>query len=401
MTFWIFVALLTLALALAILLPLRARRLPNAPEQDGDVAVFKDQLRSLLKDRDSGAIEPEAAKALEVEISRRLLAASRASKTPVKSPAHWGTRIAAGFAIVALPAMALGLYMHFGAPGVPDQPLEARLANARQNVDLNVMVARTQDHLRQNPDDLRGWQVLGPILMRMGEFDQAVTAYGHIARLSGRNVQTLTNLAEALIFRADGQVDETAKGLLLEALQDDPQAIKTRYYLALGESQSGDPQVARTAWQQLIAEAPADAPWLPAAKNQLARLSSKNEKPAKSEPQTPAGSTADAEKTAEHSSMPEGELAGPSPEDMRAASELSAEDRADMVSGMVDRLRARLFAEGGSLQQWQMLLRSYSVTGNKEAAHAALQKAKEQLGEKSADYLALEQAAAQLGLTPP
>jgi cytochrome c-type biogenesis protein CcmH len=60
---------------------------------------------------------------------------------------------------------------------------------------------------------------------------------------------------------------------------------------------------------------------------------------------------------------------------MAAAQEMSAEERQDMISGMVAGLAERLATEGGSAQEWARLINAYGVLGRNEDAQAVLQEA--------------------------
>lgn len=51
---------------------------------------------------------------------------------------------------------------------------------------------------------------------------------------------------------------------------------------------------------------------------------------------------------------------GPTSEDIAAAQQMSPEDRADMIAGMVARLEDRLTTEGGTAEEWLRLIRSYT-----------------------------------------
>ncbi|MAO57208.1 MAG: hypothetical protein CMM61_16150, partial [Rhodospirillaceae bacterium] len=62
---------------------------------------------------------------------------------------------------------------------------------------------------------------------------------------------------------------------------------------------------------------------------------------------------------------------GPTQEQMRAAQEMSPEDRAEMIRGMVQRLADRLAENPDDLAGWQRLERAYRVLGDTEKADEA------------------------------
>ncbi|MFO8128192.1 MAG: c-type cytochrome biogenesis protein CcmI, partial [Yoonia sp.] len=62
------------------------------------------------------------------------------------------------------------------------------------------------------------------------------------------------------------------------------------------------------------------------------------------------------------------EARGPSFDQMDAASDMTPEERQEMIGGMVSGLASRLATEGGPAQDWARLIRAYGVLGNQEAA---------------------------------
>src|SRR3954466_14377350 len=130
MLLWTIFALMTGAAALAVLWPLAQHRpRPEGPVPDrGDVAVYKDQLDEIGRDRERGLIPPAEAEAARIEVSRRL-AAPDASRQKEAEASALGRRRAAAIAIlVIVPAVGLGVYGRLGSPDKPDEPLAARLA---------------------------------------------------------------------------------------------------------------------------------------------------------------------------------------------------------------------------------------------------------------------------------
>src|SRR6201984_3529302 len=120
MTLWFGVALMTAAAVWAVLWPLarRGRDLRSG----SDVAVYRDQLAEVQRDRAAGLIGENEAAGAHGAISRRLIAAGEAA------PATWRRRAVAVAALTLLPLGAATLYLALGSPSLPDQPLAARVA---------------------------------------------------------------------------------------------------------------------------------------------------------------------------------------------------------------------------------------------------------------------------------
>ena len=63
-----------------------------------------------------------------------------------------------------------------GSPDLTGQPQAARREALPEQSPIVELVGRVEAHLEQNPDDGRGWEVLGPVYMRLGRYDDAVKA---------------------------------------------------------------------------------------------------------------------------------------------------------------------------------------------------------------------------------
>ena len=88
-------------------------------------------------------------------------------------------------ALIVLPLGAAGLYLALGSPSLPDQPLAPRLAAARSSQSMAGLITQVESHLERNPEDGRGWEVIAPIYLRLGRFDDAVKARRNALRLNG------------------------------------------------------------------------------------------------------------------------------------------------------------------------------------------------------------------------
>jgi cytochrome c-type biogenesis protein CcmH len=83
MTLWFVIALMTAAAIFAVLWPL-GRRKPL--HQGSDIAVYRDQLDEIQRDRSAGLIGEAEAEAARVEVSRRLIAAADAAAAENPAP---------------------------------------------------------------------------------------------------------------------------------------------------------------------------------------------------------------------------------------------------------------------------------------------------------------------------
>jgi cytochrome c-type biogenesis protein CcmH len=372
MVLWLALALMTSAAALAVLWPLMRR---SAPLSAGsDIAVYRDQLEEVDRDRAAGLIDEQEASAARVEVSRRLIAAASLSREAGVEPASGPRRAVAVAVLTVLPLGAVGLYLLLGSPTLPDQPLAPRLAAARANPPIEALVAQVEAHLARNPDEGRGWEVIAPVYTRLGRFDDAVKARRNALRLNGEAAARVAALGEALVLAASGLVTAEAKALFERAVALDPAEVQARYFLGLAAEQEGDRATAAGIWRRMLAAAPADAPWVAFVRDALDRL---------------------------EGGRPRGDPAvrvGPTEEQVAAASDLSPEQRQAMIGGMVERLAERLQRDGSDVEGWIRLIRAYLVLGERDKARAAAGDARRALADDVDKLGRLDDLVAGLGL---
>jgi cytochrome c-type biogenesis protein CcmH len=131
--------------------------------------------------------------------------------------------------IFALPLASIGLYLKIGEYRVIDNPALAAVAphqNLTQQSDMTLvqMVEVVKERLRKNPDDARGWFVLGKTMMEMGEFGEAVTAFQRTLDLVGdKEAGVLFSLADALSMQKDGLMAGEPEAMIQQGLKISPQ----------------------------------------------------------------------------------------------------------------------------------------------------------------------------------
>jgi cytochrome c-type biogenesis protein CcmH len=365
MTLAFLFALMTAAAVFAVLWPLRAQRKP--PRAGSDIAVYRDQLEEIARDRAAGLIGTAEAEAARVEISRRLLAADAAVTAAPAAGATLRRRAVAVAALVGLPALAAALYLALGSPQLPGQPLAERTSMPVEQRPVDTLVAQVEGHLEKNPEDGRGWEVLAPVYLRIGRFEDAVKARRNALRLLGATADREADIGEALTASANGVVTAEATGAFERALARDAKNVKARFFFGLAAEQDGDRAAAAQYWRDIIKEAPPGAPWIAVVREALARVD------------TVATS-------------------GPSREDVQAAERMAPEDRQAMIHGMVERLAERLKREGGNVEDWLRLVRAYVVLGDRDKARAAAADGRRALGSDAGNLRRLDELVKGLGL---
>ena len=364
MTFWIVTAVLTASASLAVMYPF-LRRNESLAEGEYDLAVYKDQLAELDKDVKRGLISTEDAAEARAEIGRRIIRLNAAAKAEGgKGGASTAVRIVAALGVLAVPVISWGLYSYLGSPGVPAMPLAERLQNDPAGSSIAGLIGRAEAHLASNPEDLKGWETLGPVYMRLGRYRDAAKAYRQIIALGGANANTYSVLGEALVGMADGVVTAETIASFDKTLSVDPKEPRAQFFVGLARAQEGKTEEARALWAQMLADLPENSPWREVAGQALAQR---------------------------------GEAAESEPANTAEASD----DQQQMIEEMVARLDARLEESPNDPAGWQRLVRSYIVLERKEDARAALERGIKALGVGSPSANDLSTFAQELGITLP
>ena len=379
MLLWIILATLTAVVLLVLLRPLATRSREDAGRAEFDAAVYRDQLREVESDRERGLIGPIEAEAAKLEISRRLLA-SADEKPGSGAPAPLRFRSAAMLAVsVLVPLAAVSVYLVYGSPGTPDQPLAARLTDPANEQDLAAIIARVEARLRAHPEEGEGWDAVAPVYMGTGRFADAADAYTKAIKLLGESPKRLAGRGQALVQASNGVVSEDARRSLKRALALDGSLLEPRILLAIAKEQDGRYQDAINDWRALLDRGDPSAPWRKMVEQRIAAAQAHLTGEAPGLADTPTKTS-------------------PSEQDVTAAQKMNPAERQAMIEQMVQRLAQRLEQKGDDLAGWLQLVKAYTVLDRKEEAERALSRAKTQFNGRTDAIEQLDALAAELGL---
>jgi len=410
LTLWFVFALMTMAAVFAVLWPLGRRR---AARGGNDLAVYRDQLREIDRDRANGLIGEADAEAARIEISRRLLAAADAAEAeagasddavPARTASPWRRRGAAIAAFIVVPLVGVSVYPLLGSPQLPGAPLAGRAGAPAPTQSVAALVSQVEAHIERNPDDGRGWEVLAPVYLRLGRYDDALKARRQALALNGETADRQADLGEAAVAAENGVVTSEARRAFERAVALEAAHTKARFYLGLAAEQDGKREEAARIWRALIAEAPAGAPWVATINEALSRIGAAPA-PVAPEQRPPADAEAKINSVpGTAGSSPAGpsaagpSAAGPSADDVAAAQSLTPQQRQEMIAGMVTRLAERLKADGSDADGWVRLLRAYMVLGERDKARGAAADARQALSGAPDKLRRIDELVKSLGL---
>lgn len=393
---------------------LRARRAAAADGSERAMSVYRDQLAEVERDLARGTLGAEEAERLRLEISRRILDLDRGTGARrVGGPAPEAMRWVA-LSVLLLAILGSGaLYLNVGAPGYPDMPLverHAQAAEARANrprqaeleaefaarfpqgedfpgrAELEPMVEQLRAAMVERPLDVTGFTLLAQNEARLGNYRAAIEAQIRVIELRGGEeapVSDFAYLLDLMVIATGGFVSPEAESVIEQILRRDTQDPVALYYSGRLYAQTGRPDLTFRIWRRLHDLSAGDDPWMDEIRTALPELSRISGEPRYTLPPRPAPAGA----------------RGPTPEDIEAAQDMSPEERAAMIEGMVDGMLARLANDGGTAQDWAQLLRALAVLERRDQALEILQEARTVFAARPEDLALINAVAAESGLS--
>ena len=378
---WIFVALIIIiTLGLLVWPILRARDTQITVRESYDVAIYKDQLKEADREFERGLLTTEQVDAVKTEIQRKLLAADQSAGAANASTQSSNPKMITAFGLVLFLSIgSVAVYSYLGSPTLDnlafvdrDIEKERKAQSDGQAIsEMTTLIDQLEQKLTTDPNNLEGWLMLGRSAVSLGQFPRAVKAYEQALKLSPENIDVLIGYAETLIFNNEGQVSDDALKSLQYAHKTNAAHPKARYYIALYHAQAGNMRLAIQGWVDLLAISLPDAPWIQTVQTQIKSAVEESKIDIASiKPSLEAQRIgADIRKSVQAAAP------GPSQADVKAAGEMSIEDRQKMILSMVTRLADRLKENPNDRQGWLRLSKAYEVLGDTEKATHALEQA--------------------------
>lgn len=209
-----------------------------------NVSIYRDQLRELEGDLAAGKITQEDHGRARRELEARLLE-DVASAEPAPPPRRSFVPWTAGLAV---PLAAVAVYFVVGSPRMVDR--EPEHAISAQQVE--AMVARLAARLREKPDDVDGWKLLGRSYAALGRFDESADAYARAATKAPRDPQLLVDFADALAMARGQSLAGEPEKLVLRALEIDPANLKGLALAGTAAYARKDFRGAARFWQRML-----------------------------------------------------------------------------------------------------------------------------------------------------
>lgn len=240
------------AVVIPLVWPTAEKRLAG---QQSNLAILRHARAEIDREFSSGALSQEERAREVLELNAR--AAAEIDPDTVESPiASRRARPLLALSIAAaIGALSIVLYLKLGDPIALDPALLARMTQAQAHPESDprvlAMVQTLADRLKNRPNDIEGWTLLGRSQMVLGHYAESAQAYAHATKISPPSAELFANYADALAMAQNRSIEGQPFLLVQKALALDPNNIKALELAGSAELTRGDSRAARGYWQHL------------------------------------------------------------------------------------------------------------------------------------------------------
>lgn len=279
-SFWVVAGILIIG-ALLFILPTLLRKGNNRTgiiRKAANISIYRDQLAELESDLRSDVLSKDQYEQSKRELQQRMLQDVPEGDSMTSVAMTGGNRNIATVAVIvlAVPLLAVSLYLWLGnTKGLTPQPTleQAPMAeDGHQNFSsvLDNLIAR----LRDQPDDLEGWIMLGRTYAIMQRFNEAKIAYERVLALSPENPELLTDYADIVAMTNDGSLLGEPVELINKALSLDPKNPKALALAGTAAFEQKNFKQAAVYWEKLLVQIPPESKLAQSVKDSIAEAKS-------------------------------------------------------------------------------------------------------------------------------
>jgi cytochrome c-type biogenesis protein CcmH len=259
-TFWLVViGLILLGLAFVLLPLLSAKNNTTyVSREEINKAIYLGKVEDLEADLERNLLDKEEYDHALADLQQTLL--QDASIEEAKQLRSGSNKLITLLVTLALPVIALLTYQQVST-GSFTNDVSQRQAASSQVQSIENSIASLEEKLKDKPESVEGWTMLGQSYFVIQRYDQAKQAYIKALNLVNQaDPEILVLTAEASAFSNNEVFGEYEKSLLAKALSINPNHQRGLWYSGYAAFTTSDYSNAVKHWQKLLTLVPADRP---------------------------------------------------------------------------------------------------------------------------------------------
>ncbi len=247
-----------------------------------NVSIYRDQLAELDADLHSDILTHEQYEQSKRELQQRMLEDIPEGKSMTGTLVAGGNRNVTTITLVvlALPLLAVSLYLWLGntraltpQPAIEQTPMSST-PDQGGHQDFSAVLNSLTARLKDQPDDIEGWIMLGRTYAMMQRFNEAKDAYEKALALAPEDAALITDYADIVAMTNNGSLMGKPLELVNKALRLDPKNPKALALAGTAEFEQKRFEQAAAYWDQLLALIPGESELARSVSNSIAEAKS-------------------------------------------------------------------------------------------------------------------------------
>lgn len=263
--FWIINVILML-IASAFVLPSLLRKHHGVKDvrREQNIFVANEQLNDLELRFEQGEIDSDAYQSTRDEIEQSLFSDVNEIEADTQQETSRASILSTVLIVMLIPVIAIPVYFKLGNMAFT-QELDSKQAaqnatrgqipqNADGTPDIDTMISGLQKKMEENPENAKGWYMLGRSYMVIKRYPEAVTSYEKALALKPNSADIMLSLADSLAMTNNGVVFGRPSELIDRALVMQPNNLTGLWLGGMAARQEGNSLVAIERWTKALAQ---------------------------------------------------------------------------------------------------------------------------------------------------
>ena len=291
--FWIISAVMLLAAIWFVISALFGKtNLGDADQNKQNIAIAKEQLAIIEQEKNTDQISEAEYLQRKEELQQGLVDNVDNAEKPLMQ--NGSPKFLFLLTVIIVPLISVSSYSYLGrSDAVLPQSVVSQHTGGSQHAEgapmsMDEALKTLSAKLKKNPENIKGWQMLGRSYMSLNRYKEAAEAYENLYRQVGDEVPVLLAYADALAMSRNGQISGLPFQLVKTALAKDPKNTTALWLAGLGHSENGEFENAINSWQQLLPLISGNPSSESKIRNLIAQANTKLDKPVAISPITPA-----------------------------------------------------------------------------------------------------------------
>jgi cytochrome c-type biogenesis protein CcmH len=268
-SFWVVVGIFIVGALLFVIPTLLRKKYQHAglARNTTNVNIYRDQLAELDNDLLADILTREQYEQSKRELQHRMLEDIPEGASNTATVTAGGKRNVATITLVvlALPLLAISLYLWLGntraltpQPEAQQMPMSST-SDEGGHENFSSVLENLTTRLKDQPNDVEGWIMLGRTYAIMQRFHEAKAAYEKVIALVPDDAELISDYADIVAMTNNGSLMGKPLELIDKALRLDPKNPKALALAGTAEFEQKKFAQAAKYWEQLLALIPAES----------------------------------------------------------------------------------------------------------------------------------------------